>query len=174
MIRALLKTLLLSIGLGLCICCGSHAADTNLVNREYQLKTAYLFHFAELAEWPTPTPVTICLQGDSPLRAYLPVLSGLQIDGRTVHVLLAENPPIQHCQILFLSDLSALSQTLLDQAKNNHVLLVSDIEDFARQGGMIEFTLRDNKLKLVVNLSAVKRAGLKLSSKLLRMAEILE
>jgi hypothetical protein len=39
---------------------------------------------------------------------------------------------------------------------------------------MIEFTLRDNKLRLVVNLVSVKLAGLKLSSKLLRMAEILE
>lgn len=173
MLSALLKHLLLSIGLGL-LFGNSLAAEANIINREYQLKTAYLFHFAELAEWPAPTSVTICLQGRSPLRGYLPVLEGMQIDARTVHVLLADSPPIQHCQILFLSDLTSLSQTLLQQAKNSHVLLVSDTEDFARKGGMIEFTLRDNKLKLVVNLTSVTQAGLKLSSKLLRMAEILE
>lgn len=173
MSRVFLKILLLSIGLGLFG--NSHAAEANVVSREYQLETAYLFHFAELAEWPAPaTPITICLQGTSPLRAHLPVLEGLQIDDRTVHVMLADLPPIQHCQILFLSDLAGLTPSLLEQAKSRHILLVSDAEDFARKGGMIQFTLRDNKLKLVVNLSSVKEAGLRLSSKLLRMAEILE
>jgi hypothetical protein len=52
--------------------------------------------------------------------------------------------------------------------------LVGDVENFANHGGMVQFTLRDNRLKLVVNLAAVKSAELKLSSKLLRMAEIIE
>ena len=145
-----------------------------MINREYQLKTAYLFHFAELAEWPEPSPVTICMQGDSPLRAYLPVLEGKQIDNTSIHIKLGSPTSLYDCQIVFLSDLEALSKSMLEQARKYHVLLVSDAEGFARKGGMIQFTLRDNKLKLVVNLRSVKQAGLKLSSKLLRMAEILE
>jgi hypothetical protein len=73
-----------------------------------------------------------------------------------------------------LSELTLLTKALLQQAKTQHILLVSDAENFAAQGGMIQFSLRDNKLKLVVNLNSVKQANLKLSSKLLRMAEILE
>ena len=172
MLKTLLKWLLVGTGLGLLG--HSHAADTNDISREHQLKTAYLFHFAELAEWPMHAPLTICLQGQSPLRAYLPVLEGQQVRGQALHVVAGDGSAIDQCRILFLSEVAALSPSMLRLAQSRHVLLVSDAENFARNGGMIQFTLRDNKLKLVVNLSSVKQAGLKLSSKLLRMAEILE
>lgn len=172
MTKTLLKLLLLSFSLYLPSVCSSE--ENAAISREYQLKTAYLFHFAELAEWPNVSQMTICLQGNSPLRLYLPVLEGQEVDNKIVHILLDSVFSLEQCRILFLSDLDALSQTVLMQAKTHHVLLVSDVEQFARLGGMIQFTLRDNKLKLIVNLASVKAAGLRLSSKLLRMAEILE
>lgn len=162
----------LSLVIALSVLAGFAEGDT--VNREFQLKTAYLFHFAELAEWPMPLPVTICLQGSSPLREYLPALEGHLINGKAVHVLLDPQTALADCRILFLSDIAALTDALSEQAKTQHVLLVSDTEGFAERGGMVQFALRDNKLKLVINLPAVKRAGLRFSSKLLRMAEILE
>ncbi len=149
-------------------------AEGEVINREFQLKTVYLFHFAELAEWPSPLPVTVCLQGSNPLRNYLPALEGQLIDGNPVHILLDQQTDLSACRILFLSDIEAITPALSEQAHTRHVLLVSDVEGFAEKGGMVQFTLRDNKLKLVINLSAVKQAGLKFSSKLLRMAEILE
>lgn len=142
------------------------------VSREFQLKTAYLFHFAELVEWPSSAPVSICLRGASPIRDYLQALEGQRIDGVAVHVRFDERAA--DCRILFLSNIDELTQRLIEQAREDHVLLVSDVDGFARHGGMVQFTLRDNKLKLVINLSEAKLAGLKLSSKLLRMAEILE
>lgn len=150
-------------------------AEGGIINREFQLKTVYLFHFAELAEWPSSSlPVTVCLQGSSPIRNYLPALEGQLIDGNPVHILLDRQNDLSACRILFLSDIEALTPALSERASTQHVLLVSDVEGFAKKGGMVQFTLRDNKLKLVINLSAVKQAGLKFSSKLLRMAEILE
>ncbi len=170
--RTLFKTLLLSVGLSLI---GISTTESRIVNREYQLKTAYLFHFAELTEWPDAiSSVTICYQGDTPLQEYLPVLEGRQVHDRTVHVIRSDGPSFEQCQILVLSAADVLTKTLLEKAHSRHVLLVSDADNFARNGGMIQFTIRDNRLKLVVNLPSVKRAGLKLSSKLLRMAEILE
>lgn len=168
----LLKFLLLSACVWLAA--SARAGDADSGNRELQLKTAYLFHFAELAQWPNSAPLTICLQGNSPLRGYLPLLEGQQIDGRAVHVEFADNSEIGRCGILFLSDLGALTPAVAEQARLSHILLVSDVEQFADRGGMVQFTLRDNRLKLVVNLAAVKAADLKLSSKLLRMAEIIE
>lgn len=172
MLKIFLKYGLFCMGVCLSLC--GHAEDGRPISREYQLKTAYLFHFAELAEWPEATAVTICLQGNNPIRAHLPVLNGQQIDNKAVRVKLGVPIAVEECQILFFSDLNALSAKVLEQAQKYHVLLVSDADDFAQKGGMIQFTLRDNKLKLVVNLASVKSAGLKLSSKLLRMAEILE
>lgn len=168
----MLKVLLLCSGLCLPDFCRGN--ENHAMNREYQLKTAYLFHFAELAQWPHSMQMTICLQGESPLRAYLPVLEGREIDNKIVHILLDPTFAIEQCQILFFSNLDRFSLAILAQAKNYPILLVSDVEQFASLGGMIQFTLRDNKLKLIVNLTAVRAANLRLSSKLLRMAEILE
>ena len=166
---------LLLVCTGICFNLESHADESQLIiSREYQLKTAYLFHFSELTEWPVPSSVSICLHGNSPIRTYLPILNGQQINNAQVRIKIDNPIVVSECQIIFLSDLNALSATVLEQAQKNHVLLISDAPGFAAKGGMIEFTLRDNKLILVVNLVSVKQAGLKLSSKLLRMAEILE
>ena len=108
------------------------------------------------------------------MRSYLPALEGQQINGNAVHIRLDQQIDPASCRILFLSNIDALSQGLNEQTKIHHILLVSDADGFAAQGGMVEFAMRENKLKLVINLPAVKQAGLKLSSKLLRMAEILE
>lgn len=164
------KQLLLVIGLSTM----AGFAEADIINREFQLKTVYLFHFAELVEWPSPLPLTICLQGSSPLRQYLPALEGQMIEGQPVHVRLDQQSDFNGCRILFLSNIEALTPALKEQAKVQYVLLVSDVDRFAEKGGMVQFTLRDNRLKLVINLSAVKQAGLKFSSKLLRMSEILE
>lgn len=151
------------------------SACSQTTNLETQLKTVYLFHFAELAEWPNPSQsITICLRGDSAIRLSLPSLEGKMIHGNPVKVLLDDQVPIADCRIVFLSDKSQLNNDILEQARLGHVLLVSDSEDFAKQGGMVQFTLREQKLKLVINLGAVRTAGLHLSSKLLRMAEVLE
>jgi len=170
---ATLSIALLLLSVSVCQIVPASTIDP-LVSREYQLKTLYLFHFVELTEWPKAEQVTICLWGDSPLRSYLPALDSQQVGGSTVQVLSEPLPEMARCQILFLSDPHSLTQDTLNQAESGHILLVSDTQDFAERGGMIQFTLRNNKLKLIVNLGAVKRAGLKLSSKLLRMAEIVQ
>lgn len=171
--RSLKLTLLsLCVWLGAASAAGTDSNDP--AGREFQLKTAYLFHFAELTQWPNPGSVTICLQGRSPLREILPVLEGQPINGTRLHVDLSDNPDLSHCNILMVGEPLSLTSELSEQVQKFHLLTVGDAEGFAEHGGMVQFTLRDNKLKLVVNLAAVKAANLKLSSKLLRMAEIIE
>ncbi len=153
---------------------GGQAAELGAAEREYQLKTAYLFHFAELTRWPEARPIVICLRGSSPLRTFLPVLEGQTIDGAPVHVDLEPGPDIGSCSILVLAENDLLTAEVAGQARARHVLLVGDSEGFAAAGGMVQFSLRDNKLKLVVNLAPVNSAHLKLSSKVLRMAELIE
>jgi hypothetical protein len=41
---------------------------------------------------------------------------------------------------------------------------------FAAHGGMIQFVVKDNKVRFVVNRSAAERVGLSLSSELLKVA----
>ncbi len=58
--------------------------------------------------------------------------------------------------------------------KDRNILTVGDTEGFLKNGGMIRFFNKKDKIKLQVNLEAVKAKGLLVSSKLLRLVEIYE
>ncbi len=49
---------------------------------------------------------------------------------------------------------------------------MSDGENFAKRGGMIQFVNDKNRIRLRINLEAAQAANVVISSKLLRVAEI--
>jgi len=51
-------------------------------------------------------------------------------------------------------------------------LTVSEIDKFPLLGGMILFDQVGKRIRLVVNLKAVKKAGLEISAKLLQVSRI--
>jgi hypothetical protein len=61
---------------------------------------------------------------------------------------------------------------MLPPLENAGVLTVSDIPQFARRGGMIELVLAGNKVRFEINVAATARAGLTLSSELLKLAVV--
>jgi len=63
-------------------------------------------------------------------------------------------------------------QRQLKLIADHPVLTISDIPGFASQGGMIEIKYHNKKLTFVVNLQAVKRAGLYISAQLLQLGEV--
>jgi hypothetical protein len=75
------------------------------------------------------------------------------------------------CRILFISS-SEQNQLkeILAALDNTSVLTVSDMPQFARRGGMIQFVVEANKVRVEVNLTSAERAGLTLSSQLLKVA----
>jgi hypothetical protein len=50
------------------------------------------------------------------------------------------------------------------------VLTVSEIPDFTASGGMIQFVVRNNKVRFEAKLAAADKAGLTPSSQLLKVA----
>jgi len=155
------------------------SAQTNAAS-EYQVKVAFLFHFAQFVEWPAETfkdaasPVTYCTVGMDPLHGVLEAgLNGKTIDGRPVRVLhFKQAQEIQGCQVLFLGtpEKKFISATL-GSLRASPILTVGDSEDFVQQGGMIGFFLEDNKVRFEINLDAADRAKLKISARLLTLAK---
>jgi hypothetical protein len=144
-----------------------------------RIKAVYLYHFASFAEWPEAAApqaeVLLCVVGDSAVGAELRRLDGQDIgDGRLLKII-----PVPHealagqCRMAYLGA-DAAQDRLLAQLRGLPLLSVSDQPGFARQGGMIELYLQDDKVRMRINLGAVRAAGLKLSSKLLRLADIVE
>jgi hypothetical protein len=79
------------------------------------------------------------------------------------------------CHMLFVGELPRADSDLAGgRLRGEPILLVGEQSGFAQNGGMIEMFLRDDKVRMRINLSMVRAAGIMLSSKLLRLAEIVE
>ena len=80
---------------------------------------------------------------------------------------------IRDCHVLFISK-SEVKQVneIISQLKDRNILTVSDADGFAKSGVMIRFFKEKSKIRLRINIEAAKTAELSISSKLLRLAEI--
>jgi hypothetical protein len=145
----------------------------------YEVKAAYLYNFGKFVEWPAKVtagnnePFTICVLGRDPFGASLDsTIAGEAIDGRSVLAKRFSKPQeTLNCRVLFISSSEdAQLQEVLATLEKTSVLTVSDIPQFAKRGGMIQFVEDANKVRFEVNLTVAERAGLTLSSQLLKVA----
>jgi hypothetical protein len=65
-------------------------------------------------------------------------------------------------------------QEILKSLKSQNVLTVGDATHFSRNGGIVRFYTEDNKTRIHINLEAAKQAELTISTKLLRLAGIVD
>jgi len=145
---------------------------------EYQVKAIFLFNFAQFVDWrPTPTeaPFVIGVLGDDPFKEFLDnTVRGEKLDARPFvvkHYRVARDAV--DCQILFVSGSEARQlPAILEALKDRAVLTVSDVDDFAYRGGMVQFVTENKRIKLKINVDAARAANLTISSKLLRPATI--
>jgi hypothetical protein len=151
-------------------------------SREYQLKAAFLYNFTQFVEWPEGslpenTPFVIGILGNDPFGNYLDELvNGESVNGHPLIVQrFASIDEIKTCHILFInvSDKGKL-QEILKSLKSQNVLTVGDATHFSRNGGIVRFYTEDNKTRIHINLEAAKQAELTISTKLLRLAGIVD
>ncbi|MFH1573706.1 MAG: YfiR family protein [Acidobacteriota bacterium] len=144
---------------------------------EYQLKAAFLFNFAKFIEWPAAaedTTLSLGILGDDPFGEAFDPIEGQMVGGRRLAVRRSVRlDELEHCHMLFVcpSEQEQFDE-ILAHFKGRDVLLVGDVEGFARRGGMINFFLHGNKLRFEVNVNALERTDLKVSSKLLKLGQI--
>ena len=149
-------------------------------NEEYQVKAAFLFHFAQLVEWPPEAmkgegePMRVCTLGEDPFRGALETtLKGKKVGERALRVdHIKQIEEAKACQILFVSRNEAKRMpAVLAQLGSSPVLIVGESEGFAREGGIIGFSVEDQKIRFEINLDAARRAGIRVSSRLLLLAK---
>ncbi|PYU23080.1 MAG: DUF4154 domain-containing protein [Acidobacteria bacterium] len=152
-----------------------HAQKSNPT--EYEVKAAYLYDFGKFVAWPPKVAAAddfpICVLGADPFGAtFDATIAGETIDGKKVVVnRIAKPREAVSCRILFISasEESQLKEILATLDKTS-VLTVSDISQFTRRGGMIQFVIDANRVRFEVNVTNAERAGLTLSSQLLKVA----
>lgn len=153
-------------------------AQTN--TDEYRVKADFIFHFAQLVDWPpdaqpgTDNSLFLCTLGDDPFQGALEgTLAGKAIGKRVVRIRhLGEPKDMQACQILFLGKAqSKRIPMLVTNLHNAPVLTVGETAGFLEAGGMIDFLLEENKVRFDINLNAAESARLKIRSRLLILAQ---
>lgn len=150
-------------------------------SQEYQLKALFLFNFTQFVEWPSDaflsgdSPLVIGVLGEDPFGPYLDdLLTGEKVDSHPLTVRrfsTVEESKGAHILFINLHTKEARKKALA-ALDDESVLTVSDAADFTRQGGMIQFFMKENKIRLRVGLAPAAAARLTISSKLLRLAEI--
>jgi hypothetical protein len=169
-----------SLLLTACLCIARIAAAAT--GAEYQVKAAFIYKFATYVRWPATagvnvtTPFVIGILGKDPFGTALSeVVRGQNVQGRAIlirNVVRAEEA--LHCDVVFVSssERDNLPQ-ILAALRAVPVLTVSDVVQFAEQGGMIGLVItEDNHIRFTINKAAIERPGLRASAQLLHLARI--
>ncbi len=146
---------------------------------EYNIKAAFLYNFSSFINWPEQSPrhndeFELCVVGNDPFGKALDTISGKSVHGSLLTIRrLSSAETSDTCKLIYISKSEAGRYALLlSQIQARPVLTVSDIEEFAVNGGIIRFKLVGNKIRFEINVDAAERAGLKVSSRLLSLATI--
>lgn len=148
---------------------------------EYEVKAAYLYNFGKFVRWHDKSAsrgadnFTICVLGRDPFGAMLDAtIEGATIDGtNVVSRRIAKASDSAGCRILFISSSEDNQlREILSALGTMSVLTVSDLPQFARRGGIIQFVMEDNRVRFEINQASAEHAGLTLSSQLLKLAVI--
>jgi YfiR/HmsC-like len=150
----------------------SAALQAQEIPLEYRVKAAFLFNFAKFIEWPADSdsgPLQICVAGRNVFGdALVDTVRGENINGRplAVRVILEPEPG---CHIIFVPR-GATTAAYLRAARSSPSLTVGEMPDFIAQGGIVNFTLEGTSVRFEIDAEAAERVGLRISSRLLRLA----
>lgn len=158
------------------------AAPAPGVSREHEIKAAALYNIIAFTDWPstafeTPeSPLVIGVLGRGPI---VTLLSGM-VENETWHgrkVVLqyfSNAADLKSCHVAFIAGSErGRWPSMRNLFQGRPILTVADEEGFAQQGSVVQFAIERNKLRLVVNLRSARANGITISSKVLRLAEVI-
>lgn len=158
----------------------SAAADEIVINREYTIKAAFLYHFSTYIEWPegafesATSPFIIAIYADDPFGEVLDKIAATKkVGGRPIEVRrLNHEEPVAGCHILFVPEsvTEDVEKTLLRLVDTSTLLCVGEADGFVSRGGGVQFFEEGNKIRFAFN-KELSQSELKISSKLLSLAK---
>jgi YfiR/HmsC-like len=165
----------------LLISAGPEASAQTAITREYEIKAVFLFNFAQFVDWPPEAsaspqaPLIIGVLGDDPFDGYLDdTVRGEKLNNRPFVVQRYHRvEDIDGCHVLFISRTNPGEfGHIMAALKGRSILTVGDTEGFCHGGGIIRFVTENNRIRFRINVEAAEAAHLVISSKLLRLAEV--
>lgn len=149
---------------------------------EFTVKAAYLSKFGGFIRWPDgafstdTSPITICVTGDSAVGAALAKAASRPIGNRPVAIRsLKAFSSDAGCHILYAGETAPdrVAQTVR-AAKGAGILTVTDLADSGTAAPVINFVIKDNRVKFEIDERAAQENGLTISSQLLGLAVLVK
>ena len=160
----------------------SPAADGQLpAEIEYQIKASFVYTVAKFVDWPqgsfpsAEAPLTLGVLTDSEAvsDAIAAALKGKRVHDRPLVVRHIPDPRgARDCQILYVGGGAMPGADLLGRVASTGVLTVGEARDFAREGGILGLQMEESMVQFEVNIEAAQKAGLVISSKILRLGRV--
>jgi hypothetical protein len=150
-------------------------------SKEYQIKAAFLYNFAQFVIWPAAAftnasePFQIGVLGENPFGKSLEeMVQGETIQGRPIQVVISPRvEKLAGCQILFVSKSEAAHfADVFSKLESKPVLTVSEDPGFIQHGGAVNFYRDGPKVRFEINPDTAGKNGLKLGSELLAVGKI--
>ncbi len=147
---------------------------------EYTMKAVFLYNFARFVNWPETSftddreNLIIAVLGEDHFGYALDTIDDRTVRGRKLHVKFIKSVNrIGKSHILYISPSEEEHiSNIIESVRAKPVLTVSEIKGFCESGGMINFVTEGNKVRFEINVDAAQKAGLKISSRLLKVASI--
>ena len=148
---------------------------------EYFVKAALVFNFARFTDWPldtlvdSPETFNIGVIGDDTILKAFDGINGKSLKGRRIIVKRVRRmQKSDTCDLLFVSGSKrSILPKIFAAVKGKPVLTIGEMSDFTKAGGIINLVKTENRIKFEVNLKAAHQAGLKISSRILKLAIIM-
>lgn len=156
----------------------SFAQDAQI---EYKIKAGYLYNFTKFITWPKDDLAyfNLCLIGEDPFGAIIDPLEKKSVKNKAIRLFRADSiNDVKHCHMIYFSSLDTQkewripSNAILSVVSLNKTLTVGESISFMKAGGMIAFSLEEGRIKLKVNIKALRASGLDISAKLLEVADV--
>lgn len=177
MIRLSKKALIMLLGTILCAATCASIQSEPLT--EYKVEAAFVHNIAKFVEWPASVGakgvLRLCVLGQGPFgKAAENLLQDKPLDNMVWKVVpVGTSANLRECQVLFIETSEAGNlPRLLDSLKGSPVLTVGNTGGYGEQGVIVNFYLEQDKVRFEINNDAAGRAGLKISSQLLKLARI--
>lgn len=164
------------------------ASGAESISKEYKLKAAFIYNFTKFVmEWPPhqlaakDAPIVIGILGKNPFGAELAtIVQGRSVNGHAFQVQqLTSVEQANRATVVFVA--RGQESLLQDQLPALHaagVLTIGESDAFGDLGGIINFTIETNattgedNIRFKINLTESEKSGLKFSSQLLKVAQI--
>lgn len=170
--RAAISPRLILCGAALALCLGMPVAAPAGTPLETTVKATYLYKLAPFVTWPDngSGPFSICIVGQDPFGVQLDrAIAGQSLGGRPFQLLRMDTiGPKSLCQIAYLGGSRDQSVAgALHAVRGKPILTVTDEGEAP---GIVEFAVRENRVRFRIDQAAAADNGLAISSKLLSLA----